>query len=108
MSKGKAAVNAYTFTRAAHDELLEVERAYGLCWRLEVVATNQRGVFEYHLSLRRLEASPESRPPIRYSHTWPNAEDTTFEAFLYQVAHRACRMADSWAESGREHQAKGR
>lgn len=99
MSRGKGSEGAYTFTRAAYDEMRDCEVGYAVKWSVTLGSSFQRGVWSLLIEVRPL-SHLGGRPVVSYEATWPNSQAQTFEAFLYAAMHRTSRMVEAWATDG--------
>lgn len=86
------------FTRAASDELKQLQISYGVRWRLHVVASDQGGVFSFVWSAVESTNPLDGKSFVTYTAHWPNSTPCTWEAFAYQCAHRLARMVESYYE----------
>lgn len=107
MGKQVKSYDPYTFTRAAGDNLREMQARWGVRWRLRVEESVQKGVFVFVLCA--VEAvDPLSGPFVcSYTNTWPNATSDSWESFWYACTFRLSVMVDSYYEELERRQAQG-
>lgn len=87
------------FTRAAEDEKRDSEYLWLVSWRMELLDTEQRGVYCLIITVRNLEDRPTAKPVVTYAANWPNSTAISFAAFLYQCSHKTYNMVQEWAQS---------
>lgn len=94
----------YEFTRAADEVLRDAMEEYQLIHRLQLHASDQRGVFAFHLSGRPKEDPDAKVPAVNVVNYWPSSTPESFGAFMFQLAMKYALMAMMWRqEEGRRH-----
>jgi len=102
MSIQKGGNGEYAFTRAAYDEQRDAEVRYATKWASTLGTTFQKGVWSLRVEATALTGECKGRVIASYEASWPNAQATTFAAFLYQCNHRVARMVEShWLDESR-------
>lgn len=103
MASPKGGNGEYAFTRAAYDEQRDAEVRYATKWRTSLGTTFQKGVWSLRVEAEALTGECRGRVIASYEACWPNAQATTFAAFLYQCNHRVARMVEShWHDEQRK------
>lgn len=87
----------YEFTRAAYDELRDLEVSLGLYTTVCLSPTEQKGVWRLELTTWTIQERPGRSPVATYKAFWPNVESQTFGACFYAASHRQARMCEAWA-----------
>ncbi len=82
------------FLRAYTDEMLDAELVYSGYITVQLKHTVQRGVLEVEHAFVKASTPDTTRWTVRYVTMWPNSQDTTFEAFMYQCLVKLRRMLD--------------
>lgn len=94
--KSKGDAGEYEFTRAAYDELKDAEQRYQVEFLLDLIPTEQRGVWWLSV-IARAKGEDEGLTYIaKWKGSWPNAQVVSYAAFLYGATHRCVRMVEAW------------
>lgn len=97
MAKVKGDAGEYEFTRAAYDELADLERQTGLKSGIILLPGEVKGIWRLVVSAHDPSGPLVEHPVCSWSGTWPNSVSQTFACFLYAACHRVVRMAEAWS-----------
>jgi len=93
------------FTRAAYDALKDTEDTLGYMGTTHMTFDRQRGVLRLVVAFWDAGDPDAYLPVVKTEMTWPNANGSTFGAFLFQQCNKAVQMAESHHNAAREEKA---